>query len=210
LPALSIVRLGNDHTSGTRPGTPTPRAMVAENDQALGRLVEIISHSKYWNESAIFVVEDDAQNGADHVDAHRSPALVVSPFSKRRVVDSTLYTTSGVLRTIELIFGLPPMSQFDAAAAPLYKAFQATPAPTPYTRLDARVSIDERNGPNAYGAVASLRMDFSEPDRASDVELNEIIWRAVRGASSAMPPSVRSAFVRHSVADADGDADDRR
>jgi len=119
VPALSIIRLSGDHTNGTRPGTPTPRAMVAENDLSLGRIVETISHSRIWNESAIFVLEDDAQNGPDHVDAHRSIALVVSPFSKRRVVDSTMYSTSGVLRTMELILGLPPMSQFDAAATPV-------------------------------------------------------------------------------------------
>ncbi len=115
LPALSIVRLPNDHTNGLSGGFPTPRAMIAENDLALGRLVDIISHSKYWNESAIFVLEDDAQNGPDHVDAHRSPAFVVSPYVKRGTVDSTLYTTSGMLRTMELILGVPPMSQYDAA-----------------------------------------------------------------------------------------------
>jgi YVTN family beta-propeller protein len=207
LPALSIVRLGNDHTSGTRPGTPTPRAMVAENDLAVGRLVDIISHSKYWNESAIFILEDDAQNGPDHVDAHRSPVLVISPFSKRRAVDSTLYTTSGVLRTMELILGLPPMSQYDAAATPLYNAFQPTPDARSFTHLEPRVALDERNGPNAFGAVASLQMDFSEPDRAPDVELNEIVWRAVKGARSAMPPPVRGAFIRHGVAGGDGDDD---
>ncbi len=112
LPALSIVRLPNDHTSGVSAGFPTPRAMIAENDQALGRLVDVISHSKYWNDSAIFVLEDDAQNGPDHVDAHRSVAFVVSPFVKRGSVDSTLYTTSATLRTMELILGLPPMSQY--------------------------------------------------------------------------------------------------
>ncbi len=112
LPRLSIIRLGNDHTSGTSPGMPSPRSMVAENDLALGRLVEAISHSRFWRESAIFVLEDDAQNGPDHVDAHRSVLLAVSPFTRRGVVDSTLYSTSAVLRTMELILGLPPMSQY--------------------------------------------------------------------------------------------------
>ena len=127
LPRLNIIRLGNDHTYGTRPDAPTPRSMVAENDVALGRLVEAISRSRFWNESAIFVLEDDAQNGPDHVDSHRSPAFVISPFTKRGAVDSTLYTTSGMLRTMELILGLPPMSQYDAAATPMYDAFQTTP-----------------------------------------------------------------------------------
>ncbi len=111
LPRLTVMRLPRDHTAGTREGSHTPRAMVADNDAALGRIVEAISRSRYWKESAIFVLEDDAQNGPDHVDAHRSVLLVASPFVKRGIVDSTLYTTSSVLRTIELILGLPPMSQ---------------------------------------------------------------------------------------------------
>ena len=126
LPGLSILRLPRDHTAGTRPGALTPQAMVAENDVALGRLVETISKSRYWKESAIFVLEDDAQNGSDHVDCHRSVLLVASPFARRGMVDSTLYTTSGVLRTIELVLGLPPMSQYDAAATPMYNAFQTS------------------------------------------------------------------------------------
>jgi hypothetical protein len=123
LPRLNIVRLGNDHTAGTSPGQPTPQAFVAENDLALGRLVEAISKSRFWPESAIFVLEDDAQNGPDHVDAHRSVLLVASPWAKRGHVDSTLYSTSSVLRTMELVLGLPPMSQYDAAAAPAFAAF---------------------------------------------------------------------------------------
>jgi len=209
LPALSIVRLGNDHTSATRAGTPTPRAMVAENDLAIGRLVEIISHSRYWNDSAIFVIEDDAQNGPDHVDAHRSPALAISPFSKRRTVDSTLYTTTGVLRTMELILGLQPLSQYDAAATPLYNAFQATPMASPFMHFDPRVSLDEKNGPTAYGTLASARMDFSAPDLVPDAELSEIVWRSVKGPSAPMPPPVRSAFLRHKPGDDDGNDDNR-
>jgi hypothetical protein len=202
VPALSIVRMGNDHTNGTRPGTPTPRSMVAENDLAVGRLVETISRSRIWNESAIFIVEDDAQNGPDHVDAHRSLALAISPFSRRRAVDSTMYTTSGVLRTMELILGIPPMSQYDAAATPMYNAFQATPVLTPFVHLEPRISIDEKNAPTAWGAAASLRMDLEAADAAPERELNEIIWRSVKGPQSAMPPAVRTAFVRRL---ADGD-----
>jgi YVTN family beta-propeller protein len=207
LPALNILRLGNDHTNGTRPGAPTPRAMVAENDQAIGRLIEIISTSRYWKESAIFILEDDAQNGSDHVDAHRSPALVISPFVKRHVVDSTLYTTSSMLRTMELILGLPPMSQYDAAAAPMYGAFTPTPTSTPFTHVDPRISLTERNEPTAPGSQASLRMDMHEADLAPDLELNEIIWKSIRGADSQMPPPVRTAFIRPR---ANGDDDDDR
>ena len=210
VPALSIIRLGNDHTNGTRPGMPTPQAMVAENDVAVGRLVDAISHSRIWKESAIFIAEDDAQSGPDHVDAHRSVAIVVSPFSKRRVVDSSMYTTSGLLRTMELILGLSPMSQYDAAAPPMYQAFQATPDTTPFARLSPKVSIDEKNDALAWGAEASLQMNLAEADLAPERELNEIVWRSIKGRNSVMPPAVRSAFVhRPSGIDADDD-DDRK
>jgi YVTN family beta-propeller protein len=207
VPALSIVRLGNDHTNGTRPGTPTPRAMVAENDLAVGRLVEIISHSPIWKDSAIFILEDDAQAGPDHVDAHRSPALVISPFSRRRSVDSTMYSTSAMLRTMELVLGLPPMSQYDASATPMYNAMQATPDLQAFARLPARISIDEKNDQMAYGADASMRMNLAEADMAPERELNEILWRSIKGAGGTVPPPVRSAFVRRLRA---GDDDDPR
>jgi len=203
LPRLSILRLGNDHTAGTRPGFPTPRAMVAENDLALGRIVEAISRSRFWKESAIFVLEDDAQSGPDHVDAHRSVAFVISPYSRRGAVDSTLYTTSGMLRTIELILGLPPMSQYDAAATPMYGAFQARPVLGGFTKREARVSLDERNDADSPGAAASLAMNLEEADRAPDLELNEIIWKSVRGAASVMPPPVRAAFIKRMDEDED-------
>jgi hypothetical protein len=184
--------------------------MVAENDLAIGRLVEIISSSKYWKESAIFILEDDAQNGSDHVDAHRSPAFVISPFVKRHHVDSTLYTTSSMLRTMELILGLPPMSQYDAAATPMYGSFTPTPTAAAFTHLEPRVSLTQRNEPNAPGSQASLRMDMHEADLAPDLELNEIIWKSIRGADAVMPPPVRAAFIRPKVgADADDDDDDR-
>ncbi|MGE5244944.1 MAG: alkaline phosphatase family protein, partial [Betaproteobacteria bacterium] len=207
VPALSVIRLPDDHTAGTRPGSHTPRAMVADNDLALGRIVEAISSSRVWKESAIFVVEDDAQNGPDHVDAHRSVLLAISSFARRRAVDSTLYTTSGVLRTIELVLGLPPMSQYDAAATPMYAAFQATPALTPFTHLAARIPLDEKNDWTSYGARASLQMDLSQPDLAPERELNEILWRSIKGADSSMPPIVRSAWVRRHAAGRDGDDD---
>jgi hypothetical protein len=170
--------------------------MIAENDVALGRIVEAISQSVFWKEAAIFVLEDDAQNGPDHVDAHRSPAFVISPFVKRAALDSTLYTTSGMLRTMELILGLPPMSQLDAAATPMYNAFQATPVLTPFAARPARINLAEKNAANAWGAAASARMYLAEADLAPEFELNEIVWKSVRGANSPMPPPVRAAFVR--------------
>ncbi len=196
LPRFSIIRLGNDHTAGTRAGYPTPRAMVAENDHALGRVVEAISRSRFWKESAIFVLEDDAQNGPDHVDAHRSPALIISPWTRRAAVDSTLYTTSGMLRTMELILGLPPMSQLDAAATPMYNAFQLTPVLTPFTVRPPKVDFNEKNAVNAWGAAASAAMYLAEADMAPDLELNEIVWRSVKGAASPMPPPRRAGFIR--------------
>jgi len=205
VPGLSIIRLGGDHTSGTSPTAPTPRAMVAENDAAVGRVIEAISRSRIWKESAIFILEDDAQNGPDHVDAHRSVALVISPFAKRRSVDSTLYSTTSALRTMELILGMEPLTQYDAAARPMYEAFQPSPDLTPYAALPPRVPIDEMNSPKAFGAEASMRMNFRDVDLAPELELNEIIWRSIRGANSPMPPPRRAAFIRPITDDDDDD-----
>jgi len=195
LPRLITMRLPNDHSAGTRPGAPTVQAMVADNDLALGMVVEGLSRSRFWKELAIFVVEDDAQNGSDHVDAHRTVALVIGPYVKRKVVDSTMYSTSSMLRTIELILGLDPMSQFDAAATPMDRSFTAEPDFTPYTLRPARVDLDARNTETAWGAATSLKLNLDEEDQADDLLFNEIIWKAVKGADSPMPPPVRAAFV---------------
>ena len=208
LPALSILHLPNDHTSGTAAGAPTPRAMVAENDQALGRLIETISKSRYWSQSAVFVVEDDAQDGPDHVDAHRSVLLVASPYVKKGVVDRTLYTTCGVLRTMELILGMPPLSQCDAAATPLYAAFQPTAEAGTFTALAPRIPIDEKNLESAPGAAASAALDFSGEDRIPMRLMNEILWASVRGPHVPMPPPVRAAFVRPAAEDEDEEGGD--
>ena len=196
MPRLQVVRLPNDHTSGTSPGRLTPRADVADNDLALGQLVDAVSHSKFWATTAIFVLEDDGQNGPDHVDAHRTPCFVISPYTARHTVDSTLYSTTSVLRTIELILGLQPMSQFDAAAAPMFATFAATPDLTPYAARSAQVNLHARNPRDAWGAKESARMDFREADRADDIVLNEIVWRSVKGAASRMPAPVRAAFLK--------------
>lgn len=135
LPTVELVRLPNDHTSGTTPGARTPKAFVADNDLALGRLVEAVSHSQFWRSTAIFVVEDDAQNGPDQVDAHRTEALVISPYSRLGRVDSTFYSTVSMLRTMELIVGLPPLTQFDTAATPMLNSFTHRPNFTPYSAL---------------------------------------------------------------------------
>ncbi|MFM1768475.1 MAG: hypothetical protein RJA22_1004 [Verrucomicrobiota bacterium] len=195
MPRLQIVRLPNDHTSGTTAGKFTPTAAVADNDLAFGRLVEAVSQSRFWAQTAIFVVEDDAQNGPDHVDAHRTIAYVISPYARRAQVDSTLYSTASMLRTMELILGLKPMSQFDAVAAPMFHSFQAKPDLRPYRARPAGVDLYERNQKTAWGAKESARMDFTREDAADDIRLNEIVWRSVRGAHHPMPAPVRAGFV---------------
>jgi YVTN family beta-propeller protein len=196
LPQFQTIKLPNDHTSGTRKGTLTPRAYVAQNDLALGQIVEAISHSIFWKQSAIFVVEDDAQNGPDHVDAHRTVALVISPYAKHGEVDSDMYSTSSMVRTVELILGLPPMSQFDAAATPMYNSFTMAPDAVPFNHREANIDLEERNPEGAIGQIRSEEMNFSREDAIPDIELNEIIWKSVRGEESEMPAPVRSAFVR--------------
>ncbi len=194
LPRFMVMSLGEDHTTGTRPGTYTPRACVASNDMALGRIVEAISRSKFWSEIAIFVIEDDAQNGPDHVDAHRTVGLVVSPYTKRKHLDSTQYSTVSMIRTIELILGLAPLSQFDAAARPMFASFTSTPDLTPYSPEPPRIDLNEVNATTAHGADRSSKMDFDEYDKIDDFELNEILWRAVKGKMRPLPPAVRRAI----------------
>ncbi|HUQ95356.1 MAG TPA: alkaline phosphatase family protein [Bryobacteraceae bacterium] len=194
LPRLTVLLLPADHTNGTAPGFPTPRAMVADNDLALGRLVEAISNSRYWKESAIFVVEDDAQNGVDHVDGHRTVAMVISPWARRKAVDSTFYTTINMYRTIEQILGLAPTNQFDLAAEPMFSVFASDADPSPFAALPNRIPLDEMNPPlkSLRGrarqlAEASMKMDFDEPDAAPEDALNRAIWHSVKGFATPFP-----------------------
>jgi YVTN family beta-propeller protein len=196
LPRLNVILLPQDHTSGTSPGFPTPRAMVADNDLALGRLVEAISKSKYWKDSVIFVTEDDAQSGLDHVDGHRTIGMVIGPWVKRKALDSTFYTTIHMYRTIQHLLGLPPQNQFDLAAEPMFSVFAEKADLSPYVAEKSRVPLDEMNPPlralrgaELEGAKASLRMDFSEPDEAPADVLDRIIWHAVKGWSTPYPRS---------------------
>lgn len=193
---FNSIRFGNDHTSGTRVGKLTPSAMVADNDLALGRFIEHLSKSKIWKESAVFVLEDDAQNGPDHVDAHRSPVLVISPYVKRRSVNHTMYSTSSVLRTMELILGLPPMSQYDAAARPMWDAFSSKVDLASYQARQSTVNLEEKNIAYNEDSRKSEEFDWSKPDRVPDNALSQIIWRAVKGPNSIMPAPRRSAFVK--------------
>lgn len=194
LPRLNIILLPQDHTSGTSPGFPTPRAMVADNDLALGRLVEAISRSRYWQDSVIFVTEDDAQSGLDHVDGHRTIALAIGPHIRRKAVDSTFYTTIHLYRTIQHLLGLPPQNQFDLAAEPMFTLFTAKPDLTPYKALPNRIPLDEMNpplralaGPALVMARQSMAMDLDEPDAAPADLLDRIIWHSVKGMDMPFP-----------------------
>jgi YVTN family beta-propeller protein len=182
LPQLEIVRLPRDHTAGTRPGSVTPQGMVADNDLAVGKLAEIVSHSRDWSDTAIFVVEDDAQNGADHVDEQRSTFYLISPYAAGGVQHLT-YTTAGVLCTIERILGMPPLTPYDAGARPLAAAFRARPDLRPFDALAATTDTEAVNAAAAYRAQDSARLDFSREDAAPDGVLNDILWHAVKGAA---------------------------
>jgi len=190
LPNYIVMSLPEDHTMGTTPGSITPRAMVANNDYAIGQLVDAVSHSRYWASTAIFIIEDDAQDGADHVDARRTVGLVISPYVKRGIVDSNLYSTSSMVRSMELLLGMPPMSQYDAAALPMYASFGTTPDTTPFNVLAPQIDVNERNTAKSYGAAESKHMDFSDLDRAPMHNLNAIIWRSVKGAEAPVPVPV--------------------
>jgi YVTN family beta-propeller protein len=191
-PNFMVMALGEDHTQGLRPGAFTPTAAVANNDQAVGQIVEAVSRSRFWKETAIFILEDDAQNGPDHVDAHRTVGLAISPWVKRDTVDSTFYTSSSMVRTIELILGLPTMTQFDAAATPMYYSFTAEPSLEAIPAIGPEVNLMSRNPSEGAGARASLELDFSDYDRADPDKLNAILWAALKPGEP-MPPPVRGA-----------------
>ena len=192
MPRLMVMRLGNDHTNGTSPGRLSPLAYAADNDQAVGMIVEGISKSKFWTSTAVFIVEDDAQNGPDHVDSHRSPAYIVSAYIKRHTVDSTMYNTTSMLRTMEFLLGLHPMTHFDAGARAIVAPFQQTADTAPYTLEKPRTSLTERNPSTAPGGGESAKMDFAKADDVDEDELNDILWRAIR--KDAPPPPTRSYF----------------
>jgi YVTN family beta-propeller protein len=175
-PSLLFVYLPQDHTKGATPGAPTPRAHLADNDLALGRLVEAISHSKFWKDTCIFVNEDDPQDGFDHVDGHRSLCLVISPYTKRHRVISRFYNQGSVLHTLERMLGLPPMNQLDALAPTMEACFTPKPDFRPFAALPASIPLDEKNP-----AGPPIAMDFARPDRIDDDALNRALWMAEKG-----------------------------
>jgi hypothetical protein len=195
LPNFMIVLLPNDHTAGTKPGMPTPAAAVADNDLALGRVVEAVSHSKFWPETCIFVVQDDPQNGFDHIDGHRTVALVISPYTRRHALDSTNYNQTSMVRTMELILGLPPMNQFDASATPMASCFADRVDLTPYAAIENNIPLDQLNPQvtqisdprQRHWAEVSLKLPLDDIDEADEDTLNRILWHAARGRDTDYP-----------------------
>jgi len=195
VPAFNSLRFINDHTEGLSLNKPTPFANAADNDLAVGMFVDHLSHSSIWKESLVLIVEDDAQNGPDHVDAHRSTAYIAGGFVKQGFVDHTAYATTSLLRTMELILGLPPMTQYDAAANPLWRCFNETPDHPPFNVKPCQVNLNDKNLDENKWQALSETFDFSVEDRVNDFDFNEVIWRAVKGLDSPCPPIVRAAFL---------------
>ena len=191
---LMVMSLADDHTSGTRAGAATPDAAVGTNDLAVGKLVEAVSKSKFWSKTAIFIIEDDAQNGPDHVDAHRTVALVVSPYSRLGTVDSTMYTSTSLLRSMELLLGIQPLSQYDAGAAPMFKCFTGKLNTAAYSAEIPKVDLNAKNTKATPGAGLSATLDFSEVDKADFGTLNRILWNSKN--PNKPYPSVRTGFIR--------------
>lgn len=195
LPNLLMMILPNDHTSGTRPGMPCPESAVADNDVSLGRIVEAVSHSKFWPETCIFVVEDDPQMGFDHIDGHRTVALVISPYTRRKVVDSTNFNQTSMVRTIELILGLPPMNQIDASATPMSSCFMEKANLTPYSAVPNLIPLDRLNPEMTevkeararHWAKESVKMNLDEADKADENTFNRVLWHAIRGRDDTYP-----------------------
>ena len=196
LPQMNTLRLINDHTEGMGIGRPTPFAHTADNDLAVGMFIDYLSKSSVWKESVVFILEDDAQNGPDHVDAHRSPAYVVGPYVKRNFVDHTPYTTSGILRTIELILGVAPMSQYDAGATPLWRCFTPTPNFKGFDAIPSNINLADKNVVWNELSERSAKFDLSKEDLVPDNELSEVIWKGVKGLHAIMPAPRRAAFIK--------------
>jgi hypothetical protein len=195
MPQLILICLPDDHTSGTSEGAPTPQACVADNDLAFGRIIEAFSHSSFWKETVIFGIEDDPQNGFDHVSGYRTTAYCASPYTKRGAVVSTQYNTTSLLRTIEQILGLPPMNQFDATATPMFDCFTATPDFRPFESVPTNIPLDTMNPPKAKiadallrrNAILSGRLNFRRIDACPEDTLNRILWHAVKGSAAPYP-----------------------
>jgi DNA-binding beta-propeller fold protein YncE len=203
VPQFNSIRFGNDHTEGLRLGRPTPKAHAADNDLAVGMFIDYLSHSPIWNESVVVIVEDDAQNGPDHVDAHRSTAYIAGGFVKQGFVDHTMYSTSSALRTMELILGLPPMTQYDASAEPLWRCFNKIANHPPFSALPNSVDLDLKNTQESALSQLSETFNFAVEDRIPDDQFNKVIWAAIKGMDSPCPAPVHAAFFSVEVDDDD-------
>jgi len=201
MPNLTLLQLPSDHTSGTTPGMTSAKSMVADNDLAVGMVVEALSKSKFWSKMAIYVIEDDAQNGVDHVDGHRTVGLVISPYTRRGAVDSTFYSIPSILKTIELQLGLPTLSLFDLIANDMRASFTDTPNLSPYSAVTPKQDLLEVNpqladlsGARREGAIASAAMRWDVPDAVPSALLNRITWHEVRGWDTPYPETVSAVF----------------
>ncbi|MEJ7766561.1 MAG: bifunctional YncE family protein/alkaline phosphatase family protein [Chitinophagaceae bacterium] len=201
VPQFNSLLMPCDHTEGVRLGAPTPFAHVADNDLAVGLFIDYLSKSPIWNESVVFILEDDAQNGPDHVDAHRSTAYVAGGYIKRGYVDHTMYSTSSMLRTIELILGIPPMSQYDAAATPMWNCFDSTPNTKTFTALPALVNLNDKNQKVTALTIRSALFDLSKEDAIPDLEFTDVLWKSIKGENALVPAPRRSAFFKAAVKD---------
>lgn len=206
VPQFNSVRFCNDHTEGLRLGRPTPYAHVADNDLAVGLFVEYLSKSPIWKETAVFILEDDAQNGADHVDAHRSIAFVAGGFVKRGFVDHTMYTTSSMLRTMELILGIPPMTQYDAAATPMWRSFTNIPDTKSFGAILPQINLKDKNTAMNEWQRRSEKFDLTKEDAVPDLEFNVVLWHGLKGSNIPFPGPKRAAFFK-SIKKADKDND---
>ncbi len=194
MPQLEILHLPNDHTAGGKAGFRTPKALMADNDLALGRIIEALSSSPFWRDTVVFVLEDDSQSGPDHVDSHRSPFLVISAYNRPGTIHRFANTTD-VLAAIEDILGLDRLSKFDYFSRPLSDVFSETPDLSPFTAVVPQVDMNEMNAPKGVAARMSEGLDFSAPDRVSDALFNRILWRLMKGDESF--PVVKAAAPVH-------------
>jgi hypothetical protein len=196
VPQFNSIRFGNDHTEGLRKGRLTPFAHVADNDLACGMFLDYLSKSPIWKESVVFIIEDDAQNGPDHVDAHRTTAYVAGGFVKRGFVDHTMYSTSSMLRTMELILGLDPMSQYDASAEPMWRSFSTTPDLTPFNFVPENVSLADKNVAENEWQRRSEKFNFAKEDAIPDMQFNAVLWHGIKGDDVPLPAPKRAAFLK--------------
>lgn len=207
VPQLNTIRFGNNHTEGLSLGKPTPFAHAADNDLAVGMFIDYLSHSPIWDKSLVLIVEDDAQNGPDHVDAHRTTAFIAGGFVKQGFVDHTAYTTASMLRTMELILGLAPMSQYDAAATPMWRCLDDTPDHPAFNVRPVNVDLNDKNTQRSEWQRLSDTFNFTAEDKVNDFQFNEVIWRAVKGLDSPCPPAVRAAFLHTNDEEEEEDED---